>query len=61
MEYLWKLNLGGYYAYIFARMYAAQIWSRQFKIDPLSRYKVFKISYFGIANIDIIKYFIFVG
>ena len=29
--------LGGYYSYLFARMYAAQIWNKQFKSQPLSR------------------------
>ena len=28
---------GGYYAYLYAKMYAAQIWDLQFEKDPLSR------------------------
>jgi intermediate peptidase len=28
---------GGYYSYLFAKMYAAQIWNKQFASDPLSR------------------------
>ena len=31
------IRLGGYYSYIFARMYAAQIWENVFAKDPLSR------------------------
>lgn len=28
---------GGYYSYLFAKMYAAQIWDKQFAFEPLSR------------------------
>jgi len=28
---------GGYYSYLFARMYAAQIWERRLSKDPLNR------------------------
>ena len=28
---------GGYYSYLFARMYAAQIWHKHFAQDPLNR------------------------
>lgn len=28
---------GGYYSYLFAKMYAAQIWHKRFAQDPLSR------------------------
>ena len=32
------VNYGaGYYSYLFAKMYAAQIWEKRFKEDPLSR------------------------
>ena len=27
----------GYYSYLFARMYAAQIWEKRFSMNPLSR------------------------
>lgn len=28
---------GGYYSYLFARMYAAQIWEKRFQKNPLNR------------------------
>ncbi len=30
-------NAGGYYSYLFAKMYAAQIWTKRFQANPLSR------------------------
>ena len=32
------IYLGGYYSYLFAKMYAAQIWAKKFATNPLSRY-----------------------
>jgi hypothetical protein len=28
---------GGYYSYLLARIYAAQIWEKHFRADPLNR------------------------
>ena len=37
--------VGGYYSYLFARMYAAQIWKTHFEHNPLSRYVMKPIGY----------------
>ena len=28
---------GGYYSYLFAKMYSTQIWKHRFEVDPLNR------------------------
>ncbi|CAM6002159.1 unnamed protein product [Sphagnum balticum] len=36
LQHRWLAG-AGYYSYLFARMYAAQIWENKFSVDPLSR------------------------
>ena len=43
--------LGGYFSYLFARMYAGQIWQKHFAVDPLNRLGIdFFKSIFWITN-----------